>query len=95
MLRKMLLGLAAIALVSLPPTHTDAKPPQGAASWFVEADSWQETLRQSREAMASYFEQEAEHKKPDGNVPSGVTLGPWRAIGPFDVPPGAEGLNYE
>ena len=95
MLRKMLLGLAAIALVSLPPTHTDAKPPQGAASRFVEADSWQETLRQSREAMASYFEKEAEHKQPDGNVPSGVTLGPWHAIGPFDVPPGAEGLNYE
>ncbi len=91
MLRKMSVGAVAITLISLSPLCADAKPPRDAAKWFVEASSWQETLRQSREALAAHAEEES--KKPAAKTPSGVTLGPWHAIGPFDVPTGAGGLE--
>ncbi len=88
MLRRM---SVVVALIYLMPACTVAYAANDAKDWFVEASTWQETLRQSREALARSLEEEAK-RAPTTSV-SGVKLGPWNAMGPIDVPAGAGGLE--
>ncbi len=74
--------------------HAPAAPklPEKTPEWYLRRDTWQETLRQSREAMAKTAE------TPKGVVvpgaPQGVRLSEWRAIGPFTAPKGKDGFDF-
>jgi len=72
-------------------------------AYYVRRDTWPETMRASREALAKSEEEEAQRKAAAGE-PTGPQLGPWYVIGPFprkgenafsDVFPPEEEINLE
>ncbi len=80
----MLLG-AAVTPAATQSAETD---PQ----WYLRQDTWQETLRLSREALAGQVEAGPEATMP--GVPQGVRFSPWHAIGPFSLPGGKDGFDH-
>jgi len=75
----------ALGAVSTPAT---AEPSRTDPAWYLRQDTWQETVRLSREALARYVEQ-----TPDGTL--GVArFGPWWAIGPITAPRGTDGFAH-
>ncbi len=53
-------------------------------AWYLRQDTWQETVRQSREALARYLKANPDSTLP--GAPQGVTFSPWHVIGPFAPP---------
>jgi len=78
---KTLLGIC----LSLSSAHLLAADPP----YYVKKDTWQETLRASREALVRHEAEQAKkvaETKPAATRPSGIELGTWYVIGPFYSP---------
>jgi formylglycine-generating enzyme required for sulfatase activity len=83
MRRTFVLTVLAVALAAASALAADP-------AYYKKAGTWQETLRQSREALAA---QEAAAKPDAAGKPAAVTLGPWQQIGPF-LPPSGSGFGF-
>ena len=83
---------AAFGTVFQPVTAT-AKLPKDNPEWYVRKDTWQETMRVSREALAKHLEKAANTESTPGS-PSSVRLTPWHAIGPFPKPADNDGWDH-
>ena len=79
----LLFAGSALAAAELPKTD-----PQ----WYFRRDSWQETVRQSREALDRYRAANPDSVLP--GAPEGVIFSPWHAIGPFAPPTGKDGFEF-
>ena len=82
-----------LASVQLAAVLTALFPARGATSVadvFRKADTWQETLRLSREALRL---REDEESKRASDSPTELAVGPWYQIGPFYVK-GARGFSH-
>jgi len=79
--------------VLLAVTLAQAAPrlPKENPEWYSRQDTWQETLRVSREALVEYLDKAAD--SPIAGVPKGVRFGPWHSIGPFTLPGGKDGFD--
>ncbi|MBL7043590.1 MAG: SUMF1/EgtB/PvdO family nonheme iron enzyme [Pirellulaceae bacterium] len=84
-LMTMALLFAASALAAPKPAQTDPE-------WYLRQDTWQETVRQSREALARYRKANPDSVLP--GAPQGVTFSAWHAIGPFAPPAGKDGFEF-
>ena len=75
--------LAAVLLfpVLLAVTSAQAAPrlPKENPEWYSRQDTWQETVRVSREALVEYLDKAVD--SPIAGVPKGVRFGPWHSIG--------------
>ena len=74
-------------------TSAQAAPrlPKENPEWYSRQETWQETLRVSREALVEYLDKAAD--SPIAGVPKGVRFGPWHSIGPFNLPGGKDGFD--
>jgi len=81
----MVLLFTASALAAPKPAQTDPE-------WYLRQDTWQETVRQSREALARYRKANPNSVLP--GAPQGVTFSVWHAIGPFAPPTGKDGFEF-
>jgi len=81
----MVLLFTASALAAPKPAQTDPE-------WYLRQDTWQETVRQSREALARYRKANPNSVLP--GAPQGVTFSAWHAIGPFAPPAGKDGFEF-
>ncbi len=59
--------------------------------WYSPQETWQETVRVSRESLARYLEENPEPELP--GTPDGVLFSPWYAIGPLAAPAGEDGWD--
>ena len=87
--------IAAIVMTVIPVTaQTPAAPmlPDTNPEWYQRRDTWQETVRLSREAIARHLAATPGVIVP--GAPQGVRFSPWQVIGPFDPPAGHEGFDY-
>jgi len=82
-----------VAISAIPqPAAAGPEQPGKTPGWYLRQETWQETMRQSREALVRHLEKEAETTVPGG--PSGVRFTPWHAIGPFPKPAGNDGWDH-
>jgi hypothetical protein len=72
-------------------TTAMAKPPKENPGWYVRKDTWQETMRLSREALTRHLEKDTQ-SVPD--APGGVRFAPWQSIGPFPKPAKGDGWDH-
>ena len=68
------------------------KAPDGDPEWYLRKESWQDTMRVSREALVRHLAKEADATVPGS--PSSVRFTPWQAIGPFPRPAGSDGWDH-
>jgi len=92
MSRTLLSAMMTAALLFAASALGAPKLPQADPQWYLRQDTWQETVRQSREALARYRESNPDSVPP--GAPEGVTFGPWHAIGPFAPPAGKDGFDF-
>ena len=79
----LLFAASALAAPKAPPTD---RP------WYRRQDTWQETVRQSREALVRHRKVHPESLLP--GAPQGTAFGAWYAIGPFAAPAGKDGFEF-
>lgn len=83
--------LMVLTLMTLPCSGAGRLPKED-PQWYKLQESWQETVRVSREALVAYLEQQ------DGSsmagVPRGVSFGPSYVIGPFRSPHKKDGFEH-
>ncbi len=88
--------LAAVLLSPLLLAATSAlaapRLPKENPEWYSRQDTWQETVRVSREALVEYLDKAVD--SPIAGVPNGVRFGPWHSIGPFNLPGGKDGFDH-
>jgi len=89
MMSRILVSTFLMAIL-LGAASTAAAPrlPKTDPEWYLRQDTWQETVRLSREALARYLE-----KTPEGTL-GGARFGPWWAIGPITAPAGTDGFAH-
>ncbi|MCB1126028.1 MAG: hypothetical protein KDM81_06005, partial [Verrucomicrobiae bacterium] len=75
--------LSALAAVEVPGDRPE---------WYQRGDTWQETVRLSREALVRHAERGAAASYAP--IPPGVLFGVWHQIGPFPKPPGDDGWDH-
>lgn len=88
MSRTMLAFLSGCILLSLLLSASAADP-----QWYLRQDTWQETMRQSREALAAHLNADPDSVQLPG-TPAGVGFSPWQMIGPFATPTGKDGFAF-
>ncbi len=79
--------LALLMMTFLGAAFTTAAPAAD-PEWYSRQDTWQETVRLSREALARYLD-----KSPDAML-GGARFGPWYALGPIPAPRGTNGFDH-
>jgi len=89
-----LVAPAFVVSILLVPTAAPAAPrlPKTDPEWYSRQDTWQETVRLSREALVRHLDETPGTVLP--GAPQGVRFGPWHAIGPFSPPSGHEGFDF-
>ena len=92
MSRTLLLALITAALLFAASALAAPKLPRTDPPWYLHQDTWQETARQSREALVRYRQANPDPVLP--GAPRGVNFGPWHAIGPFASPAGEDGFDF-
>ncbi len=92
MSRTLLSALMTAALFLADAALAAPRLPKTDPQWYVRQDTWQETLRQSCEALARCREAESDFVLP--GAPQGVTFSPWHTIGPFAPPAGKDGFDF-
>ncbi|MFP4058554.1 MAG: SUMF1/EgtB/PvdO family nonheme iron enzyme [Candidatus Brocadiia bacterium] len=83
---------AGLVLAMLCAAALAADPP-----YYVKGDTWQETLRASREALLEHeakLAAKAEAKPEAKTTPPGIELGTWYRIGPFYVEGGKKDFDH-
>jgi len=68
------------------------KVPGADPAWYSRQDTWQETVRQSREAIIRHIDKSPGVILP--GAPEDVWFGAWQSIGPFPAPSGKDGFDY-
>jgi len=82
-------------LIGVAPALAAPKPPKTNPEWYVRQDTWQETVRLSREAAARHVKATPRVVVPVvPGAPKGVAFSPWHAIGPFTAGGDKDGFDH-
>ncbi len=92
MSRAFIPAFVAMMFVVAIASPTVAKLPKENPQWYHRQDTWQETLRLSREALVEHLKATPGVVVP--GAPQGVGFSPWQSIGPFSPPAGVEGFDH-